>query len=102
MLPWKLRKRHVLTVNQNLSSLYFSFAKFQFVSCNLSFVMIWQMTYTQKLPKLCSATFLGAYTTTTPMATKTSLKKGIGAVLTLSHLFHASLSIRHIMANFKK
>ena len=50
MLPWKLRKRHILPVNQNLSSVYFSLAKFQLVNCNLSFVMIWQMTYTQKLP----------------------------------------------------
>ena len=26
------------------------------MNCNLSFAMIWQMTYTHKLPKLCSAT----------------------------------------------
>ena len=56
MLPWKLRKRQILPVNQNLSSVYFSLAKFQLVSCNLSLAMIWQMTYTHKLPKLCSAT----------------------------------------------
>ena len=56
MLPWKLRKRQILLVSQNLSSLYFSLAKFQLVSCNLSLAIIWQMTYTQKLPKLCSAT----------------------------------------------
>ena len=56
MLPWKLRKRQILPVNQNLSSVYFSLAKFQLVSCNLSLAIIWQMTYTQKLPKLCSAT----------------------------------------------
>ena len=56
MLPWKLRKRQILPVNQNLSSVYFSPAKFQLVSCNLSLAMIWQMTYTHKLPKLCSAT----------------------------------------------
>ena len=31
--------------------------KFQLVSCNFSLAMIWQMTYTHKLPKLCSATF---------------------------------------------
>ena len=42
--------------DQNLSSVYFSLAKFQLVSCNLSLAMIWQMTYTLKLPKLCSAT----------------------------------------------
>ena len=47
MLSWKL--------NQNLSSVYFLLAKFQLVSCNLSLAMIWQMTYTHKLPKLCSA-----------------------------------------------
>ena len=56
MLPWKLRKRHILPVNQNLSSMYFSLAKFQLVSCNLSLAMIWQIIYTHKLPKLCSAT----------------------------------------------
>ena len=44
MLPWKLRKRQILPVNQNLSSVYFSLAKFQLVSCNLSLAMIWQMT----------------------------------------------------------
>ena len=55
MLPWKLRKRQFLTVNQNLL-VYFSLAKFQPVSCNLSLAMIRQMTYTHKLRKLCSAT----------------------------------------------
>ena len=56
MLPWKLRKRQILPVNQNLSSVCFSLAKFQLVSCNLSLAIIWQMTYAHKLPKLCSAT----------------------------------------------
>ena len=56
MLPWKLRKRQILPVNQNFSSVYFSLAKFQLVSCNLPLAMTWQMTYTHKLPKLCSAT----------------------------------------------
>ena len=56
MLSWKLRKRQILSVNHNLLSVYFSPAKFQLVSCNLSLAMIWQMTYTHKLPKLCSAT----------------------------------------------
>ena len=56
MLPWKLRKRHILPVNQYLLSVYFSLAKLQLVSCNLSLAMIWQMTYTHKVPKLCSAT----------------------------------------------
>ena len=56
MLPWKLRKRQFLPVNQNLLSVHFSLAKFQLVSSNLSLAMIWQMTYNQKLPKLCSAT----------------------------------------------
>ena len=56
MLPWKLPKRQILPVNQNLSSVYMSPAKFQLVSCNLSLAVIWQMTYTHKLPKLCSAT----------------------------------------------
>ena len=56
MLPWKLRKRHILPASQNLLSVYFSLAKFQLVSCNLSLSMIWQRTYTHELPKLCSAT----------------------------------------------
>ena len=56
MLPWKLRKHQILPVTQNLLSVYFSLAKFQLVSCNLSLAMIWQMTYTHKLPKLYSAT----------------------------------------------
>ena len=56
MLPWKLRKRHILPASQNLLSVYFSLAKFQLVSCNLSLAIIWQRTYTHKLPKLCSAT----------------------------------------------
>ena len=59
MLPWKLRKRQSLPVSQNFSSVYISLAKFQLVSCNLSLTMIWQMTYTHKLPKLCSATLTG-------------------------------------------
>ena len=61
MLPQKLRKRQILPVNQNLSSVYFSLAKFQLVSCNLPLAMTWQMTYTHKLPKLCSATLIGVY-----------------------------------------
>ena len=56
MLPWKLRKLEILPVNQNRSLAYFSLAKFQLVSCNLSLAMIWQMMYTHKMPKLCSAT----------------------------------------------
>ena len=56
MLPWKLRKRQFLPVNQNLSSVHFSLAKFQLVSSNLALAMIWQMTHNHKLPKLCSAT----------------------------------------------
>ena len=56
MWPWKQRKRHLLPVSQNLSPVYFSHAEFQLVSCNLSLAMIWEMTYTHKLPKLCSAT----------------------------------------------
>ena len=42
--------------HQTLLSVYFSLVKFQFASCNLSLAMIWQMIYTHKLPKLCSAT----------------------------------------------
>ena len=56
MLPWKLQKCQILPVNQNLSLVYFSLAKFQLVSCNPSLTIIWQMTYTHKLLKLCAAT----------------------------------------------
>ena len=45
MLPWKLRKRQILPVNQNLSSVYFSLAKFQLVNSNFSLAMTWHMTY---------------------------------------------------------
>ena len=34
----------------------FSPAKFQLLSCHISLAIIWQMTYTHKLPKLCSPT----------------------------------------------
>ena len=34
MFPWKLRKRQILPVNKNLSSIYFSLAKFQPFSCH--------------------------------------------------------------------
>ena len=34
------------------------------MSCNLSLAMIWQMTYTHKLPKLCSATLKERKTST--------------------------------------
>ena len=71
MLPWKLRRRQILLVNQNLSSVYFSPAKFQLVSCNLSLAMMWQMTCAHKLPKLCSATLSHSkYDTVTPPAFK--------------------------------
>ena len=58
MLPWKLQKSQFLPVNQNYSSVYFSPAKFQLVICNLFLATIWQMTYTHKLPKLCSVTLM--------------------------------------------
>ena len=54
MLLWKLRKCQISPFNQNLSSVYFSYAKFQLVSCDPSLAIIWQMTYTHKLPKLFS------------------------------------------------
>ena len=64
MLPWKQRKPQISPVNQNLSSVYVSLAKFQLVSCNLSLAMVWQMTYTHQLSKLCSATITGYSTNT--------------------------------------
>ena len=42
MLTWKRRQRQISPVNQILSSVYFSLAKFQLVTCNLSFAMIRQ------------------------------------------------------------
>ena len=62
-----------LPADQNLSSVYFSLAKFQLVSCNLSLAMIWQMTYTHKLPNLCSAT-LNWYVTEICMPCKRILR----------------------------
>jgi len=62
MLPWKQRKCQILPVNQNFSSIYFPLAKFQLVSCNPSLAIIWQMTYTQKLPKLCRSAKSGRHT----------------------------------------
>ena len=62
MLLWKLRKSQILPANQNPSSVYFSIVKFQLVSCNLFLAMIWQMTNTHKLSKLCSATLRGRST----------------------------------------
>ena len=41
---------------QSKSLVYFSLVTFQLVSCNFSLAMVWQITYTHKLPKLCSAT----------------------------------------------
>ena len=76
MLPWKQQKRQILPVNQNISSVYFSLAKFQLVSCNLSLAMIWQMTYTYKRPKLCSAT----------LTTSTALWKFFSPLSALSSL----------------
>ena len=70
MLPWKLRKRQILPVSENLSSLYFSLAKFQLVRCKLSLAIIWQMTYTQKLPKLCSATLIESLSITEQKCSK--------------------------------
>ena len=49
--PWKLGKGHILPVNQNLSTVYFSLAKFQLVSCNLPLAMTWQMTYNSQTAK---------------------------------------------------
>ena len=37
-------------------SVYFSHAKFQLVSCNLSLATFWQITKSHELPKLCLAT----------------------------------------------
>ena len=73
VLPWKPRKRQILPADQNLSSVYFSLAKFQLVSCNLSLAMIWQMTYTRRLPNLCSAT-LNWYVTEICMPCKRILR----------------------------
>ena len=61
MLPWKLRKRQILPVNQNLSSVYFSLAKF-YSSWAATFLLpSFGKWHTHKLPKLCSATLIGVY-----------------------------------------
>ena len=57
MLRWKLWKRQILPVNQNLSSKQFLLAKFQLVSCKLSLAMIWQMTY-HKIPKISPGAYI--------------------------------------------
>ena len=57
MLRWKLWKRQILPVNQNLSSKQFLLAKFQLVSCKLSLAMIWQMTY-RKIPKISPGAYI--------------------------------------------
>ena len=51
MLPWKLRKRQILPVNQPLSSVYFLLAKFS--ACELNHLA---NDIYSKLPKLCSTT----------------------------------------------
>ena len=48
------KKSHFTCQSKSFKSVFFH--KFQLVSCNLSLAMISQMTYTHKLPKLCSAT----------------------------------------------
>ena len=76
MLPWKLRKCQILPVNQNLSSVYFSYAKFQLVSCDPSLAIIWQMTYTHKLPKLCSATLTALGISSLSYLARHTLRRG--------------------------
>ena len=58
MLPWKLRKRQILYVNQNLSSVISIFFTCQVSACELQPFSCHDlaMTYTHKLPKLCKAT----------------------------------------------
>ena len=55
--------------------MYFSLAKFQLVSCNPSLAMFWQMTYTHKLPKLCSATLSSLVAKQQPCTCITLLRK---------------------------
>ena len=85
MSPWKQQKWQILPVSQNLSSIYIPLAKFQLVSSNPSLAIIWQMIYTQKLPKLCSATLIWPHSqnlmppeglgTTTPLKTLLKISK---------------------------
>ena len=51
-----LLRRIALETKISILNSQIQVAKFQLVSCNLSLAMIWQMTYTLKLPNLCSAT----------------------------------------------
>ena len=53
---FKMEVKQTDFVTHLIITVYFLLAKFQLVSSNLSVAIIWQMTYTQKLPKLCSAT----------------------------------------------
>ena len=98
MLPWKQRKRYILPVNQNLSSVYFSLAKFQLVSCNVSLAKIWQMTYSQTANlKLCSATltmlcliglnYISRCAPDVKVLSKWAKKNDIHYILTFSHFF---------------
>ena len=92
MLPWKLRKRQILPVNQNFLSVYFSLAKFQLVSCNLSLAMIWQRTHTHELPKLCSDTL---------MHYQCIYQYTINASLHQLHQFRSFSCFFHLLNSFK-
>ena len=72
-----------LPVNQNLSSVYFSLAKFKLVSSNLSLAMIWQMTYTNKPPKLWNP----GYQHTTQCSKTLPQIKATSAATSNSHCF---------------
>ena len=98
MLPWKLRKRHSLPASQNLLAVYFSLAKFQLVSCNISFPMIRQRTYTHKTAKLCSATLTDfIHSPTLPISGIQSVHIGPYHVTLFNHIRHLHIPIIYLI-----
>ena len=72
--------------------MYFSLAKFQLVSCNLSLAMIWQRTHTHQLPKLCSDTL---------MHYQCIYQYTINASLHQLHQFRSFSCFFHLLNSFK-
>ena len=61
-------------------SIFFT-CQVQLMSCNLSLAMIWQMTYTHKLPKLCSASLIDC-----PWVSEDGPKRDIVWIIRFTHL----------------
>ena len=91
MLPWKLRKRQILPVHQNLSLVYISLAKLQLVSFNLSLAMIWQMKYTHQTAKT-----VFSHLTSACVATKTNVIRGSSRIYK-SYVDHLNVMSRGLI-----